>query len=306
MTHCTVVVSTYKRSLDLDRCLQSVMALHAKIIVVNNASDEGTAKVAKKYNAMHIERENNLMLNVNKNYGFSQATSEWILNLDDDEELTPELVASILKVLAENNQAINGYWMPRKNIIFGKWIRHGVWWPDTQLRLFRRGKGKFDQIHVHEYIKVEGKTETLDAPFLHYNYDSIEQFLYKMERIYTPSEVLRLEKSGYKVVWYDAIRFPISDFVKLFFLERGYKDGLHGLVLSILQAFYMFIVFVKLWEKDGFKEKELSLGLVSRELQERGKEITYWVHTSNIHETSNPLLRLWYQMKRKIARINPL
>lgn len=306
MTQCTVVVSTYKRATQLDRCLKSVALLHAKIIVVDNASDIETATVAKKYTATVLNRKNSLMLNVNKNYGFSKASTEWILSLDDDEELTEELILSIAHIMKENDPAISGVWIPRKNIIFGKWIQHGVWWPDTQLRLFRKGKGKFPEKHVHEYIKVEGNTMTIDVPFIHYNYHSIEQFLYKMEYIYTPSEVSKIESQGYTVRWYDSLRFPISDFIKLYFAQEGYKDGLHGLVLSLLQAFYMFIVFVKLWEKQGFTDIDIPVDDITKELSRKRREITYWMLTVKIKEAVNPVIRLWLQCIRKISRIHLL
>ena len=121
MTNCTVVVSTYKRPLELDRCLKSVMSLHAKIVVVSSAKDSETLLVSQKYKAEHIDRENSLMLNINKNYGFTKVTTDWILNLDDDEELTKDLVLAIGKVLHGNNPTISGYWIPRKNII----LAHG-------------------------------------------------------------------------------------------------------------------------------------------------------------------------------------
>lgn len=306
MTNCTVVVSTYKRPLELDRCLKSVLSLRAKIVIVSSGKDLETLLVAKKYNATHVDCENNLMLNINKNYGFTKVTTDWILNLDDDEELTKDLVFEVSKVLHANNPAISGYWIPRKNIIFGTWIRHGVWWPDPQLRLFRKGKGRFPQKHVHEYLHVNGQTETLDESFIHHNYHSVEQFLYKMEHIYTVSEVERLTSSGYKVIWYDALRFPLRDFVKVYFAQRGYKDGLHGLVLSLLQGFYMFIVFVKLWEKEGFREKEIKLFDVTDELSCQGKDVSYWMLTSKMRDASNPIRSLWYQLKRRITRMYPL
>ena len=99
MTKCTVVVSTYKRSIHLDRCLQSVLPLHPEIIVVSSGFDSETITVAKSYKATLIERPNSLMLNVNKNYGFSKVKTDWILNLDDDEELTEELIREIKKFL---------------------------------------------------------------------------------------------------------------------------------------------------------------------------------------------------------------
>lgn len=306
MSTCTIVISTYNRPLELDRSLKTLVSLHAKILIVDSSDSTDTERIAKKYKATYIHCANSLMLNINKNYGFSKVTTDWILNLDDDEELTPALLEEIQQKLELNDTSIHGYWLPRKNIIFGKWIRHGVWWPDVQLRLFRKGKGRFPQKHVHEYLQVDGKTETLCEPFVHRNYHSVDQFLHKMEHIYIPSEIARLEESSYVISWYDALRFPLSDFVKLYFFQRGYKDGLHGLVLSMFQAFYMFIVFAKLWEKSEFKEKETSLASVSREFVRRKRDITYWLLTAKIVETKNPILFVWYKLRRRIERLLPL
>ncbi len=191
--------------------------------------------------------------------------------------------------------------VPRKNIIFGKWIQSDFWWPDYQLRLFKKNKGKFPEKHVHEYLKVEGETQKLQHPLVHENYSSIDQFIYKMLNIYTGSEVKNRIENKVEITWVDALRYPIDDFLKTFFAQRGYKDGLHGLVLSILQAFYMEIVFVKLWEERGFKEENPGdfLQKIHREFRKIKKEFSYWFLTSYINNTKNPLKKIIYRVARK-------
>ena len=302
----SVVISTYNRAKSLERTLQSVESFADEIIVVDNQSPDETAAVAKKYNATVIRLPNNQMLNINKNAGIRKAKGEWILYLDDDEVIPNELKTEITRVIASSRSVgldIVGYWIKRKNIIFGKWIEHGIWWPDQQLRLFKKTHGIYPAKHVHEHLDVSGPTDILSLPFVHYNYDSIAQYLWKMELIYTDSEVAKLVESGYRVHWRDAIRFPVSDFVKLYFAQQGYKDGMHGLVLAMLQAFYSFIVFVKLWEREKFESIDVSLGSIHKELGRSKNEIGYWMLTEKIRRARNPITVVVLKLCRKWYRV---
>ncbi len=295
----SVVISTRNRSESLTRTLSSVSAIADEIIVVDNESTDDTGGVAKKFKATVFRRKNNLMLNVNKNFGFSKARGEWILSLDDDEEIPPDLASEISQAIA--GHGVSGYWIPRKNIIFGRWIRHGIWWPDRQLRLFKRGSGTFPERHVHEYVDVTGPTETLTHPYVHHNYDSLGQYLTKMQDIYTESEVAKYKATGYRLHWADAVRFPVSDFLKIYFAQGGYRDGLHGLVLSMLQAFYAFLIFVKLWERDGFPDIPVPLTDANRQLDRAGAETRYWMTTAELSGIQNPIAKTILRIKRKLG-----
>src|SRR3990172_4504796 len=155
----SVVVSAYNEEKSLGRCLASV-GFADEIIVVDNQSQDKTVEVAKKFTKKIYSQKNILMLNTNKNYGFGKATGDWILNLDADEEI-PKDLAQEIKTIIQTKPKYAGYWIRRKNIIFGKWVTHGLWWPDKQIRLFRRGKGKFACVHIHEYVSIEGQVGEL-------------------------------------------------------------------------------------------------------------------------------------------------
>lgn len=292
----SVVISAFNEEKKIEECLSSV-SFADEIIIVNNNSSDKTAEIARKYTSKIFDRPNNPMLNINKNFGFSKATGDWILSLDADERITPELTREIIRTLKIKSSKPNGYWISRKNIIFGKWIKSQMWWPDYQLRLFRRGKGRFAEKHVHEYLKVIGETEKLKNPMMHLNYTSVDQYLYKMLNIYVPSEVKNRQNE--KVTWVDSIRYPANDFLKTFFFQKGYKDGLHGVVLSLLQAFYMELVFVKLWEKEGFRQENPSFKSLLREFKKIRKDFRYWILTSLITEDRNPLKKIFYRFARK-------
>lgn len=280
----SVVLSVHNEEESIAGALESVKGLADEIIVVDNESTDKTIQIARKYTKSIYEHKNTPeLLNKPKNFGFSKASCDWILSLDADERVSADLATEIKRHLASINDLlppiqINGYWMRRKNFVFGKWLQHGIWYPDRQLRLFRRGKGKFPGIHNHEYLVVEGKTEELSGHLLHESYQTITQYIDKFNHTYTDNEAENFIKSGKKVVWIDAMRWPLSDFLTNFFARQSYKDGLHGLVLSLLQAFYSFTVFAKIWEKQGFWEydsKELAREVKS-EFQAKAKEFSWW------------------------------
>lgn len=294
----SVVVSAYNEKTKLEACLTSV-SFADEIIVVDNSSTDKTSLIAKKFTSKVFKRSNNPMLNINKNFGFLKATGDWILSLDADERITKELAEEIINEI--EGESVAGFWICRKNIIFGKWIENSIWWPDYQLRLFQRRVGKFPEKHVHEYLEVDGETKKLKNPMIHENYSSVSQFLQKMDKIYTENEAQNYIKSGKSINWRDAIRFPVQDFIKTYFSQKGYKDGLHGLVLSILQAFYSEVVFAKIWEKQNFFQEEIGLRDLRNELKTIKHELNYWEQSVLLGEEKNIFKKILQKIKRKRA-----
>jgi glycosyltransferase involved in cell wall biosynthesis len=298
MKTLSIVISTYNRDRSLEKTILSVREIATEIIIVNNSSTDATSEIAKKYKAKLYKRENNPMLNINKNYGIEHATSDWVLYLDDDEMLDDGLSSEITQVIEQSE--IQGFWIPRKNILFNKWIQHGIWYPDYQLRLFQKGFGSYPCKHVHEYIVVQGKTKRLTHHLLHTNYNSIDQYLDKMQNIYIKSEVEKMKNESYVVAWYDALRFPVSDFLKLYFAQNGWKDGLHGLVLALLQSFYSFLVFAKLWESQHFQEISISPPQIFSESQKINREYFYWLWTMRINASSSMVKKIFAKFMRTL------
>jgi glycosyltransferase involved in cell wall biosynthesis len=302
----SVVISVFNGEKVLDACLKSVLFAD-EIVVVNNSSTDSTLKIAQKYtNKIYNQKNNPSKIDIQKNLGFEKATGDWILYLDADEQASPELAREIKKVI-ENcelkiENSANGYWIPRKNIIFGKWIEHTGWYPDLQLRLFRRGKGKFTEEHVHEMMKVEGELGRLENHIMHDNYESISQFLSKLATIYGPNEAEQLIKKGYVFNWRDAIRFPVKEFLSRYFAREGYKDGFHGLILSLLMGFYHFIVFSYIWEKHKFtqiNDKEM-LAETEKEIVQSSKDLFFWFSKEKLKLIKNPVLKIYHRILRKV------
>lgn len=298
----SVVISTFNRSKILKECLESVKDLADEIIVVDNTSSDDTVLVAKKYTPHVYTRENNPMLNINKNYGFTKATKEWILYLDDDERVTDELKKEIVQTV-KSSVALDGYDIPRKNIIFGKWIEHTGWYPDYQLRLFKNGKARFPEVHVHEMVKVDGKVGKILSPMEHKNYATIQEFVKKTALIYAPNEAEVLVKNGYVFSPLDALRMPAREFLSRYFAREGYKDGLHGFMLSCLMAFYHLLVFGYVWEEHNFQavSPEKFIPGLERETKKVKHDLSYWVYTTKIAHEQNVIKKNVLKIIRKIS-----
>lgn len=305
MSKISAVISAFNEEKNIERCLKS-LSFADEIVAVDNSSSDKTAEIAKKYTDKVFTQKNNpTAIDLQKNFGFEKATSEWILSIDADEEVSPELadeIRHILNAKASSMASINGFWIPRKNLMFGKWIKENTgWYPDFQLRLFRKGQGKYESKAVHKDLFVEGETEKLKEHIIHHNYDSIEQYVKKILN-YAPNEAEEYLRNGYKFSYFDVIRFPLNDFMAWFFARKGYKDGFHGLVLALMQAFYHFLVFAFIWEKQGFKEydKEDFLKDTEKEFSKAGKEILYWISKEKLEALKNPIRRNLQKVSNKL------
>lgn len=300
MVKLSVCISAYNEERKIKDCLESIKWAD-EIIFVDNSSSDKTIEIAKEYTSKIFVRKNNLMLNINKNFGFTKATSDWILCLDADERVNPELAKEIRFIINQVNPK-EGYWIRRKNIIFGKWIKHTGWYPDYQLRLFKRDKGGFAEKHVHEMIEVDGETDYLQEHLIHHNYESVSQFLHKHFTIYAPNEIEDLLKKGYRFNYLDAIRFPSQEFLSRFFAREGYRDGFHGLMLSIFMAFYYFVVFARIWESQNFKEIEDKnlINNINKEFKKTNRELTFWFLNEKIKNTNNFFQKNWLKIIKKL------
>lgn len=294
----SVVITVFNEEKKIEDCLKSVKAIASEIIVIDNNSSDATLNIAKRYtNRVYSQENDPLNIDFQKNFGFEKATDKWILSLDADERVTQELSHEIEAL--EENSDINGYEISRKNIIFGKWIEHTGWYPDYGIRLFRKGKGKFAKEKVHKDIQIEGMILRLNNPILHYNYDNLQSFLQKMIFLYTIPEAENKLKNGYKYNPLDIVKMPLSEFIKRYFAEEGFKDGMHGLVLSLLMSFYHFIVFLRLWEASKYPNDDVNKIVIT------GKkmivhEFGYWKYQTKIKDERNIFKKQIYKVKRKI------
>lgn len=308
MKTLSVAVLTYNEEKNIADCLESVRWAD-EIVVLDEKSSDKTAEIARQYtkkvffvdHGSQTGKTHDTMFHKHKQAAIDKCSGDWILQLDADERVSKELAGNITQMMSADEEYA-GYRVPRKNIIFGKWVEHAGWYPDYQVKLFKNGKGRYPCKTVHEDIEINGETGTLESDLIHCHYTSVEKFVDRLNR-YTTNDANFIWGKGERVIWSDAIRFPFDEFVRRFFYWEGYKDGLHGLVLSCLQAMSRLVVFAKLWEKQGF-EQYGGENFLSEAVNQSKKIFSDWRYWLMMTET-NPVKRFALKIKYKFRKLFP-
>ena len=211
-----------------------------------------------------------------RNFAIEKATGDWILLLDPDERIEPSFGKRIRKLVQA--EEVNYYRVPRKNIVFGKWMRNSRWWPDYNIRLFRKGTVTWNK-DIHSVPLTVGNgvelASDLKHAIVHLHYESIEQYIERMNRYTTQNAKNKIE-NGEVFIWREVISKPVSEFLSRYFFGKGYKDGFHGLAVASLQAFSEMVVILKMWQMKGFAEIEPDVSRVVKEIEIAQKEVNYW------------------------------
>ena len=299
MAKISVVINTLNEEKFLKSCLESVKWAD-EVIVADMHSDDGSAKVARNFGAKVVLHKRVNFVEPARNFAISKVTNDWVLVLDPDEEV-PEKLAKRLQQIAEKMNQINFVRISRKNLIFGKWMKAAMWWPDYNIRFFKKGSVNWTD-EIHRPPKTEGIGIDLepeeDLSIFHHHYDSISQFLNRLNR-YTEVQAKELIKTGYRFTWSDLIIKPTGEFLGRFFANRGFEDGLHGLALSLLQGFSFLIMYLKVWEIDSFSDQEITIKELKETKNKMGSEITYWFKYGTL--SKNPFKRFIQKAKNKIT-----
>ena len=240
----SVAIVAHNEAERIGACIDSVRWAD-EIIVVDAGSTDGTREICRKRGATVI-RNPWQGYAAQKNFALSKASHSWILSLDADECITPELAEEILSVLSASSSAM-AYRAPRKNIFFGRWLRHGDLWPDYQIRLFRRDAGAFNGKSVHESVSVQGRVGVFSAPLEHYSYDALSGFFERQVR-YARLSAEDLFAEGVRPRMSDFCIRPLWRFFKSYVLKMGLRDGVEGFWVSVGSAHYVFMRAAFLWE----------------------------------------------------------
>jgi glycosyltransferase involved in cell wall biosynthesis len=248
----SVVLITRNEAARIRRCLDSVRWAD-EIVVVDQHSRDETAAIGRACGARVIERDMAAGFGEQKNFAIAQATQPWILSLDADEEVTPALRRAIEAAVQAPGQC-DGFRVPRLTSYLGRFIRHCGWYPSPVLRLFRRGRGRFTDALVHEEVVVDGPVGDLGEDLLHHSYDSLADHVRKL-LVYTAYDARMLRRRGVRLgplssVWWLAAK-PAAVFVRKLVLQRGYREGWHGVVLSAMAALVVLVNAVRLAELTG-------------------------------------------------------
>ena len=251
----SVVINTLNAEKYLRECLESVKDLD-EIIICDMYSDDKTIEISKQYNTRVIFHEKTKIVEPARNFAIEQACGDWIFVLDADEVASVELV-KFLRDFASSEHNFSAVSIPRKNWFFGKFVK-GDWWPDNQLRFFKKGHVYWPK-QIHLFPQVSGHTyiisqEREDLALIHYQCDSISDLVEKTNR-YTDFEMGK--HSGEKVTISQIVFRPIGVFLRMYFRQKGYKDGIHGFILAVIRGWlYRFLLLIKIWEYQNFKNTD--------------------------------------------------
>jgi len=238
----SVVIITKNEAHAIADCLRSV-AWADEIIVVDSGSSDDTIKICEQFGAKVTVTDNWPGFGEQKNRALALATKTWVLSLDADERVTPELQKEILQAIKGNAEA--SYRMPRSSSYCGQFIRHSGWSPDYVTRLFRLGHAKFSNDLVHERLLSEDATLTLTSPLLHISYINLDEVLDKVNRYSTAGAVMSFAR-GKKATLGTAIRHGIWAFIRTYFIRLGFLDGKMGFILAISNAETTYYRYLKL------------------------------------------------------------
>lgn len=250
MKKISVAIATYNEARNISKCLESINSWVDEIVIVDGSSSDETVKICKKYNTKIIETDNPPIFHINKQKAIDAGEGEWILQLDADETVTPELANEIKKII-NGASSKDGYAVPRKNYLLGKWMKKGGLYPDFVIRLFKKNKGNLPCKSVHEQIKIRGETGNLTNPLIHFPYPSFSDYLKKAD-IYTTlsaNEYLKEElnlniSSFFKFMFY----IPVIIFLRIYIRHLGIYDGFPGFVWAFFSALHYPVSYIKYWE----------------------------------------------------------
>ena len=294
----SVVIHTKNAAETIERALRSVEFADEKVIIDMHSTDQ-TVKLAKRFTKRIYLHHDVGYADPARNFGLKKARFDWILVLDADEKVSPELRAVIVATLAEPKADV--YYLPRQNFVFGQWILRTGWWPDYQPRLFKRGTVSW-QIGVHRLPDIIGSVAYFPAEerfaLTHYNYTTVAQFIDRLNAYTTLQAQERLAASPQD-------HFSTRELLEIFggeFAKRaltldGVQDGFHGVSLSLLQAMYESVVYLKQWEEKGFSQAGSGdFGAALTRVQQVWR---YWRADYMVRQTGG--IKQWYpRVRRKL------
>ena len=243
MLKLSAVIITYNEENNIERCLRSLRQVADEIVIVDSFSSDRTVEICKKYGAKIYERRWQGYSHT-KNFGNQMAAYNQILSIDADEVLSPELEASILHMKANSLPGI--YSFNRKTNYCGKWIHHCGWYPDVKIRFFDRTFARWEGEYVHEELSFKRSLAVrhLKGDLLHYSFESLGDHLQRVNKYsdLAASELLERDKGG---AGFRMVFSPLSKFLKLYFLKKGFLDGFYGFCICAISAFDVLIRYAK-------------------------------------------------------------
>ena len=240
----SVYVLTSNNRRTIERCLKS---LHwaEELVVVDSFSTDGTYEICQRYTDKTYQRKWTGHRDQYQ-YAADLTTKDWIMFVDADEEIPPELAEEIRSKLERGGEGWDGFIAFRRTYYLGRWIRYGGWYPDCEIRLYRRDKGRWEG-GLHAKVAVNGRVDSLKNQYLHYTYRDISDQIRTIDK-YSQIAAEDMIKCEEKFSLFKLLFHPPFRFIKEYLFKSGFRDGLPGLIIIVSTMFYVFIKYAKLWE----------------------------------------------------------
>jgi glycosyltransferase involved in cell wall biosynthesis len=239
---------------NIRKCISSIKWAD-EIVVVDTGSVDETASIAKSAGAKVVDvKKGNY--SIWRNSGAKKATNEWLFYIDADETVTEKLKEEIIKTINSKKDKRAAYAIPRENIILGKVLKHGGWWPDYVIRLIRKNKLEKWQGELHEQPVIKGEIAYLENPLVHKKHDNLFDMLEKTNKWSDIEAKLYYESHHPKMVGWRFFRVMFSELWLRLIKKRGFLDGAEGIIYSIYQMWSKFVTYAKLWELQIKKETQ--------------------------------------------------
>jgi glycosyltransferase involved in cell wall biosynthesis len=238
----SVIIITKNEEHHIAECLASV-SFADEVIVLDSGSTDRTCEIAREFGAVVQSTSDWPGFGPQKNRALDLATGDWVLSVDADERVTPELAGCITQAM--DSPKYSAYKIARLSNFCGRWIRHSGWWPDHVVRLFRRGTARFSDAAIHEKVLPDGPVGVLNAHFLHYPYANLDALVAKVNR-YSTDAALMMHARGKRTHLSAVIGHSVWTFIRIYIVRRGFLDGREGFVLAAVAAAGSFFRYSKL------------------------------------------------------------
>lgn len=245
----SAALATYNEEENIVDCIESLKKVVDEIVIADGSSSDRTVELAENLGARVIKTTNKPMFHINKNLAIDNCRGDWVFLIDADERISDELAREIKRKIKEDPRE-NGFWVNRRNWFLGGYLQKGGAYPDSVIRLFRRGRGRLPEISVHEQVKIDGEVGHLKSDILHLADPTFERYLTRANRYIslTTQEIKQKDPGGGILAILNYMIFkPIITFLRIYFRHRGYLDGFRGFIWALFSAAHHFWAYVKYW-----------------------------------------------------------
>jgi glycosyltransferase involved in cell wall biosynthesis len=253
LNQISAVIICCNEEAKIERALRSLNGIADEIVVVDSGSRDRTLDICRRYTSRIFEQDWQ-GYRAQKQYATEKANHDWVLSVDADEELSTALRTELRDWKASSAQ-YEGYSMPRKACFMGRWIEHTTWYPDRQVRLFRKASGGWEGGRVHESFRVVGPVGQLNGELYHYTYSNLGEYLNQLGR-FSALAAADLNDRGKSAPLLHALVDPPFVFLKNYILKRGFLDGTPGLIISLISSVSILFKYLMLWEIRRFRQED--------------------------------------------------